>query len=104
MVTSLKRLLTDTIQSFVGSPQLLNASAAAFLSGSCERNFSTWLQDVPPAPATSIYAIPASYSFSATVPSIPKPTSLTPTGTDSASQIFFIFGNKSEKLDRKSVV
>src|SRR5690625_2820110 len=80
--TSLKRLLTETMQSFVGNPQLLNASAAAFLSGSCERNFSTWLHDVPPAPATSIQAIPTPYSFSATVPAIPNPTSLTPPGAD----------------------
>src|SRR5690625_4856 len=51
-------LLTETMQSFVGIPQLLNASAASFRSGSSVRNFSTWLQDVPPAPATSIYVTP----------------------------------------------
>src|SRR5690625_800754 len=91
-------LFTDTIQSFVGIPQLLKASAACFLKGSSVLNFSTWLQEVPPAPATSIYEIPTSYNFLATVPSIPNPTSLTPTGTDNSRQTFSIFGKRLLKF------
>src|SRR5699024_2432649 len=91
-------LFTETIQSFVGSPQTLKASSTACRKASSYLNISTLLQEVPPAPATSIYETPASYNFSATVPSIPKPTSFAPTSTESPLQTSSIFGSKSLKF------
>src|SRR5699024_6252662 len=92
-------LLTETRQSFVGIPQLLNASAAASRNGSAVRSFSTCDQDVPPAPATSIYCTPTLYNLSASVPSILDPTSFTPTGTERFLHTSSIFGNKSSKFN-----
>jgi hypothetical protein len=63
----------------VGTPQSANGCATAPAAGS--RRPSTSAQFVPPAPATSTAATPASHSAATSAPSMPKPTSLTTTGS-----------------------
>ncbi len=70
----------------VGMPQSANARANRLQWASGARWYSTSLHEVPPAPATSMAATPASTSARATSPEMPQPTSLTMTGTSNARQ------------------
>src|SRR4051794_38907266 len=65
--------------SAVGTPQSANARATSPARSS--RRPSTSAQFVPPAPATSTAATPARDSSATSAPSMPKPTSLTTTGS-----------------------
>ena len=65
----------------VGMPHSLNDAASLRWRSVVARCFSTSLQDVPPAPATSIALMPASIRLRATCRLIPQPTSLAMTGT-----------------------
>src|SRR5919204_5676132 len=66
--------------SAVGTPQPANAAAMRWRQGSPSRCRSTSLQAVPPAPATSTAATPASSSARTTSGARPQPTSLATTG------------------------
>ena len=74
------------IASAVGSPQSAKAPATRARTGSGIRCRSTSLQDVPPAPATSTAATPASKSATTRSGAMPQPTSLTMTGTSREAQ------------------
>ena len=62
-------------------PHPANASATSLPCSVGMRCSSTWLHDVPPAPATSIAHTPASHSLRAASAEMPQPTSLAITGT-----------------------
>ena len=82
----------------VGIPHAEKEPAMLLPFSSGARCRSTSLQDVPPAPATSIAITPAFDSLSTASSEIPKPTSFTTTGTDSVRHTPSIFSNKPEKL------
>ena len=74
---------TIWMDSAVGIPQSLKVVATRRRVSVSARCISTWLQLVPPAPATSMAAIPASASRRASSCEKPQPTSFATTGTSS---------------------
>ena len=70
-----------TTLSAVGMPHSWKVAATRRITGSAIRCRSTWLHEVPPAPAASTPATPASARARATFSAMPQPTSFTSTGT-----------------------
>ena len=79
-------------------PQSRKVSPSLACKGFSALSPSTLAQEVPPAPATSIAAIPASISLTAITPEIPFPTSLAMIGTGNLAASWLIFSNKLRKF------
>ena len=89
---------TAVTQSAVGYPQSRKVRPNRRCKGSVARPLSTWAQDVPPAPATSIAATPVSNSRFAIGPAMPLPTSFAMTGTGKRLHTCSILDSRLEKL------
>ncbi len=85
----------DQAASAVGIPQPANSPATRARHGSSIRCRSTSLHDVPPAPARSTAATPASNSARTSLAAMPQPTSLTTIGNSARSQSAAIFCEQS---------
>ena len=83
--------------SAVGIPHPANAAATRARQGCAIRCRSTSLHDVPPAPATSIAATPASNNARTASGPTPQPTSFTTTGKSTAAQSAAILSSRPRK-------